>query len=540
MSKVTNGRETTKREPDIGKAYLTPIPANNMIRARLHALLIDSGLDGFDFESHVLLSIILYGGKVTRTMVADDLNVSYHRVNQALENLQKNGLIRENSIHRPITYSLNFELQEFFKKLADKSIFYKLGPPEVGRDLLVRIHNNCLSNISQDLFDTEQEEVINLTVFLEYWDGLSKIANNLKYLFHLVHFALTLLRLDKNHTIILASLINSGGKISKQHLFNKISKTQSDKITQIDPIKLNHDLRVLGYVNEELKSTSKLIRDFYRDNVIEINFTSFSRFHSLLEEGNLHKFCRTATSGKRISKKSEIGEKQAKSVQVYTELILTLQEIANTLYQPTNEFYKRYNKELEILIHAKEFVRFIDPKIVNSDIHSLQGIIQRLEYDIHYGNELLVTFFGMINPDTFQAFLSNTLSTILRSPNNDLSLKFLVEVSFKELFLKTIKINLLKPSFLDSSINARGISPEDEVTFIPFNTPLTQDLENSLIFSYPGESSRLKVSDELSKDSPASFTTFDSIVEQEKRIFNEILSQYSTKTKKIEFLLRND
>jgi hypothetical protein len=528
MSKVTNGRKTAEKKVDIGKAYLTPIPANNMIRARLHALLIDSGLDDFDFESHVLLSIILYGGKVTRTIIAEDLNVSYHRVNQALENLQKLELIRENSIHRPITYRLNFELQEFFKKLADKSIFIKLGPPEVGRDLLSRIHNYCLSIMSQDLLNIEQEEVINLTIFLEYWDGLRKITDKMNYLFHLVYFALSLLRMDKNHAIILASLIGSRGKISKKFLFNKISEIQTDRTTQIEPSKLNHDLRILGYVNEELKSTSDLIRGFHTNYGIEISFSSFSTFHSLLEEG-LHNFCRTATSGKRISKKHKRGEKKEKSVQAYTELIMTLQEIANNLYQPTNEFYRRYSKELEILIHAKEFVRFIDPRIVNSD-----------EYDICYGIELLVTYFGMINLDTFQIFLSNTLFTILRSPNKDLSLKFLVEASFKDLFLDTIKTNLSKPSFSDSSTMSRGILPEDEVIFIPFNTPLTQDLENSLIFSYPGENSRLKISDELSKNNPASFTTFDSIVEQDKRIFQKILSQHATKSQKIEYMLRND
>jgi len=540
MSKATNGRETTKKKTDIGKAYLTPIPANNMIRARLHALLIDSGLENFDFESHVLLSIILYGGKVTRTIIAEDLNVSYHRVNQALENLQKLELIRENSIHRPITYSINFELQEFFKKLANKSIFNTLGAPEVGRDLLSRIHNYCLSIISQDLLDVEQEEVINLTVFLEYWDGLGKIVAKMNYLFHLVYFSLSLLRMDKDRAIILASLIDSGGKISKKYLFDKISKVQTDRSNQIELGKLNHDLRILDYENEELKSISDLIKNFYTGNEIEISFSSFSRFHSLIEEGQLHNFCRSATSGRRISKKLQQGAKKEKSVQVYTELIMTLQEIADNLYQPTNEFYKRYSKELEILIHAKEFVKFIDPKIVSSDIHSIQGVMQRLEYDISHGMELLVTYFGMINLETFQNFLSNTLSTILQSPNKDLSLKFLVEVSLKDLFLDIMKTNLSQLSLTDPSVSARGILPEDEVTFIPFNTPLTQDLENSIIFSYPGETSRLKISYELSKDNPASFTTFDSIVEQDKRIFNEILNQHVTKSQKIEDLLKQD
>ena len=536
MSKVTNGREATEKKVDIGKAYLTPIPANNMVRARLHALLTDSGLDGFDFESHVLLSIILYGGKVTRTIIAEDLKVSYHRVNNALENLQKLGLIRENSIHRPITYSLNFELQEFFKKLATKSIIINLGPPEVGYDLLSRIHNYCLSIISQGLLDIEQEELISLTVFLEYWEGLRKINTNMNYLFHLVYSAFSLLRMEKNKAFILASLIDSEGKISKQYLFKKISEIQTDQSTQIVPSKLNHDLRVLGYLNEELQSTSDLIRDFYSNHGSK-SF-SFSRFHSLLEEG-LHNFCRTVTSGKRISKKQYRGEKKEKSVQVYTELIMTLQEIADDLYRPTDDFYKHYRKELEILIHAKEFVRFIDPRIVNSEIHSIQGVIQRLEYDINYGIELLVTFFGMINLDTFQILLSNTFSTILRSPRKDLSIKFLVEESFKDLFLDTIKTNLSKLSLSESSTISRGILPEDEVIFIPFNTPLTQDLENSLIFSYHGEKSRLKISDELSKNSPASFTTFDTIVEQDKRFFLEILNQYVTKSHRIEYLLRN-
>ncbi|MFX0085516.1 MAG: hypothetical protein ACFFAU_07570 [Candidatus Hodarchaeota archaeon] len=478
------------------KAYLEPIPANSFLWVRLLRLFTQAGLP--DLEAQILLSIILHGGKMKTTSLARDLNITIPRLLSGLPTLESLGLTLI-SHHRPKTIILTIPLSDIIKRLAHQKLGFQIrGSPQDAYDLLNRIHKKCVN---------ELEGSNHFEALINYFQNLKSLKNSIKSLFHLTDFAFTSLFLQSNESFILASLINEGGYVAKRNFFKeKIKPIKAEEI-QIDPSIIKGDLTYLGYSDIEQTKITSQIKLLFEQGRDRITISGEKDFNIILN--GLSSFCNTIFSGS--TKEHESGKERHSKATVSLVLIKSLDEIANSLYNPVNNFYSVHKEDIQHLENAMKYVKFIDPEIFQSTLNSYDSFIKRLDRELDYVKYVRINLID----DRYLEFI---LSRIFDSENKRFRLEFIVNEELKDKF-----INLINKE-LQSKFMTRGILPDDSVVFLPVFEILDG---NIIIMTYKVENSSITFFDEISKNRPATFTTLTSDVESDLSQFQEIFQKHN-------------
>jgi hypothetical protein len=476
-------------------AYLEPIPTNSFLRIRLLRLFTQAGLP--DLEAQILLSIILHGGKMKTTSLARDLNITIHRLLSGLPTLETLGLTLI-SHHRPKTIMLTIPLSDIIQKLAHQKLgFHIRGTPQDAYEILNRIHKKCVIILKEnDDFNT----------LINYFQNLSALRNHMNSLFQLTDFAFSSLFLQSNESFILASLINEGGYVAKRQFFKEKIKPFKIEDIKINPSMIKKDLNYLGYSNVEQTKIVSQVKLFFEEGRGRTSISGEKDFNMILN--GLSQFCQTIFSGS--TREHESGEEGRPKATVSLALVKSLDEIADSLYNPVNEFYSIHKEDIQHLEYAMKYVKFIDPEIFQSTLNSYDSFIKRLDRELKYVKHVRINMFH-------DKYLELILSRFVDSENKRFSLEFIVNEELKDKF-----INLIEKE-LQSEFTARGILPDDSVVFLPVFEILDG---NVIIMTYDAENSSITYFEEISKNRPATFTTLTDDVESDLTQFQEIFQKH--------------
>lgn len=489
-------------EEELASLYLEPIPAKSFIRQRLVKLFIQAGLASL--EAQVLLSLILHGGKMKTLSLVNDLNITLPRLLSALPTLEELGLTIV-SHHRPKSIILAIPLAEVIQRLASQTLgSHSSCSPEEARLLLTRLDQLCIG---------DQESENNPLALLNYFNDIQILPEKVTNLFFLLDFALSSLFLSRNASFVLAMLIANGGCVLKRDFFKEIIKPFSFDQVHIDTKTLKSDLQTLNYSTSDQKQLSKRFQSFYGKNSEKITLSGEQDFNILLEE--LKNFCQLVFSG-YIGKHRTQKKGKSRST-VLLVLVQTLTEIADTLFHSIGDFYSVYRTDIQHLQLAMKYVKFIDPDIFQITLNHYDSFIKKLERELFYAEQVRISYMN-------NNYLNFTLERIIDCKNTNFSLDIIINEQIKDNFVDEVQRLLI------TSVEARGINSEDNVTFV---SPFEMLDGNILILTYKAETSSFTYFLEISPSRPVTFTTLPSDVENNLKAFKFITEKQKQNSLKI-------
>jgi len=495
-----------KRDSFVGEAdYIELIAPDSLLRYQMHKLFIDSGLE--DFEAQILLSIVLHGGQMKPSTLADDLGCNSTRLElpDGLPSLIKSDLI-VTSHHRPKTLILAIGINDLLERLSNRSLKpTRLLTPEKARELLQRIEKFYLRLTGKDN-STMGDIKDNPLLLKDYYDELALIIEKLPSLFFLLDAAFSSLKLERNKSIILSQLMVSGGKTDKREFYkDKIKDFDLDSL-YLDKQRINDDLERLGYQDSQVNNILEALDWFYRQKVSKLQLSSESYFNLILS--SLSDFCHLSSMGKKGKKQKEIK----------LALIHSISQIAEKLYLELKNYSIKQEETLFNLKMAYNNVKLIDTEIFLSSIADPSSTKRRINKDIQYAVKVLISCSHIY-------FLDDIFQEVFDSGNKEFSLHVIAPEEQKDFFIDSIS------RFITKVHDRRGILPYDMVTFIPSeNIPQDVLVDNTILLFYKVGASKIIIHEEITKVSPVEINTIADEVFHAFETFIAIIDKYSNYT----------
>ncbi|MFW9903197.1 MAG: hypothetical protein ACFFFH_02610 [Candidatus Thorarchaeota archaeon] len=504
MSNSDNNQK--KHDSFVGEAdYIELIEPDSLLRYQMHKLFIDSGLE--DFEAQILLSMVLHGGQMKSSTLADDISCNITRLElpDGLPSLTKSDLI-VTSHHRPKTLILAMGIDDLLERLLSRSLKPNgLLTPEKALELLQRIEKFSLRVTGKDnsMIGYIKD---NPLLLKDYYDDLALTINKLPSLFFFLDIAFFSLKLERNKCIILSQLIGSGGKIDKREFYKHKIKDFDLELLILDKKRISDDLKRLDYQDSQVNDILKKIDWFYSQKVSKLQFSTEHYFNLILS--SLSDFCHLTSMGKKRKKQKEIK----------LALIHSISQIAENLYQDLKNYPIVHEEILFNLKMAYNNVKLIDTEIFLSSIADISSTKRRLNKDIQYAVKVLISC-------SHTYFLDDLFQGIFDSRNKEFSLHVLVSKDQKDFFYDSIN------RFSTRVHNRRGILPRDMVTFIPFEE-IPQDvlIDNTILLFYKVGASKIIIHEEITKENPVEINTIADVVLHAFETFIAITEKYSDST----------
>ncbi|MHA2296788.1 MAG: hypothetical protein ACXAEU_13010 [Candidatus Hodarchaeales archaeon] len=498
-----SGNNQKKRDSSaIESDYIELIEADSLLRYQMHKLFIDSGLD--DFEAQILLSIVLHGGQMKSSTLADDLGCNSSRLElpDGLPSLIQSDLI-VTSHHRPKTLILAMEIEDLLERLSIRSLRpNRLLTPEEARELLQLIDKFHLRVNGKDNA-TMEDMKDNPLLLKDYYDELALTIQKLPSLFFLLDVAFFSLKLERNKSIILSQLVVSGGKTDKRAFYRDKIKNFDLESLYLDKKRINDDLRRLGYQDDQANNMQEKLAWFYRQKVSKLQLSTEHYFNLILS--SLSYFCHFTSMGKKSKKQKE----------VKLALIHSITQIAEKLYQEVENYPIKQGETLFNLKMAYSNVKLIDTEIFLSTIADPSSTKRRINKDIQHAVKVLISC-------SHTHFIDDIYQGVFDSDNKQFSLHILAPEEQKDFFYDSIS------RFSTRVQNRRGILPRDMVTFIP-SKRIPQDvlIDNTILLFYKVGASMIVIHEEITKENPVEINTIADDVSHASETFNAIIEKYS-------------
>jgi hypothetical protein len=501
-----SGNNQKKRDSFAGESdYIELIESDSLLRYQMHKLFIDSGLE--DFEAQILLSIVLHGGQMKPSTLADDLGCNSPRLElpDGLPSLIKLGLI-VTSHHRPKTLILAMGIDNLLERLSTRSLKPNgFLTPEEARELLQRIEKCYLRETGKR--NTMMGNMKDNPLLLkDYYNELALTIKKLPSIFFLLDVAFFSLKLERNKSIILSQLVVSGGKTDKREFYKEKIKDFDLDLLYIDKKRINDDLRRLGYQDSQINIIQEKLGLFYRRKMSKLQLSTEPYFNLILS--SLSDFCHLTSMGKKSKKQKEIK----------LALIHSISQIAEKLYQELESYPIKHKEALFNLKMAYNNVKLIDTEIFLSSIADPSSTKRRINKDIQYAVKVLISC-------SHAYFLDDIFQGIFDSENKEFLLHILASEEQRDFFYDSIN------RFSTRVHNRRGILPRDMVTFIPLEK-IPQDvlIDNTVLLFYKVGASKIVIHEEITKENPVEISTIVDEVSHAFEMFSEIIEKYSEYT----------
>ena len=485
--------------------YIELIAPDSLLRYQMHKMFVDSGLE--DFEAQILLSIVLHGGQMKPSTLADDISCNSTRLElpDGLPSLRKSDLI-VTSHHRPKTLILAIGIDDLVERLSIRSLKpTRLLKPEKAHELLQSIDNFHLRITGKDN-STIGDIKDNPLLLKDYYDELALTIEKLPSVFLLLDIAFSSLKLERNKSIILSQLIVYGGKTDKREFYkDKIKDFDLDSL-YIDKQRTSDDLERLGYQDNQVNNILEALDWFYERKVSKLQLSSESYFNLILS--SLNDFCHL----------SSMGRKRKKQKEVKLALIHSISQIAEKLYQELKDYSIMHEETLFNLKMAYNNVKLIDTEIFLSSIADPSSTKRRINRDIQYAVKVLISC-------SHTYFLDDIFQEVFDSENKEFSLHILAAEEQKDFVYDSIS------RFSTRVHNRRGILPHDMVTFIPSES-IPQDvlIDNTILLFYKVGASKIIIHEEISKENPVEINTIVDEVSYASATFFAIIDKHSSYT----------
>ncbi len=488
--------------------FLEPIPIDSFIRHKLLRLFIKSGMD--DFQSQILLSIVLHGGQIKPKTLAKDIDCNPSRLElpdgfPSLLNLE----LITMSHTRPKTAILAIGIDELLERLVTKTLISNnFIKPKDAIDILLKLDKYEVigESNSSDKFD-------DFSYVLNYFNQIQRLSTKLPSLLSLLFFTLSSLWMNSSEAIVLAKLITLGGKISKKEFFETHMQNITLENLQENSRQIKETLEVLGYPIDQMEDLILKFNNFYSNNVITFKFSSEQQLNMILNY--LQEFCQSTSMGEKA------GKRKFRNL----TLIRSISQIADSLNQSIINFQMESKLEIQILKLAYSNVKLIDGDIFLSTISDPSSTRKRIETDIKY-----VTTINLLILHTY--FVEDLFLKIFDSDNINFKLNIIASLEEKESF-----INLLQKHELGIQ-NKRGILEGDTITFVP-SDEIPQDvlIGNTVILLYKISSSIIIIHEEITKENPTEINTISDDVQLAYKSFNKIMKKNVKETEFIRILV---
>lgn len=494
MSKSGEKKQKVEKDHDSAN-FLEPIPCDSFIRHQLLKLFADAGLE--DFQSQILLSIVLHGGQIKPITLAKDIRCSPMRLElpDGFPSLINLNLIAM-SHNRPKTAMLAIKIEELIECLSMRTIRSNyLIHPKNAREMLIKLDQFSLIPHSLSLGKSKT----NAFAFLrDYYTYLQLLTEKLPSLSFMILCTLLSLGMKQKEAIILTQLIICGGKISKRDFF--LDHIKNIGITNLlgNSKLLEDDFKMLGYTGENLITKVREFNAFATQKIGPFQFSNEQQFNTTLN--CLQSFCQTTSMGK----------KEGKRKLKYLTLTKTISQLADSLYQSFKDFKEQHETEFQILQKAYSNVKLVDREIFLSSIADPSSTRKRLETDLKYAEGIYLVFIHSY-------FVEDIFLKIFASDKVDSKLDLIVAEEQKDVFIDILKLHKRGIQ------GKRGISETDTVTFTP-SMSIPQDVlvGNTIILFYKVGSSMIIIQEEITKENPTEINTIPNDVELASRQFNKI------------------
>ena len=503
MSLLPKSSEKIKKIKSSVK-FLEPLPIDSFIRHKLLNLFIKNGMD--DFQSQILLSIVIHGGQIKPKTLAEDLDCNPARL-ELPDGFP--GLIHLNLITmshtRPKTAILAIGIDELLTRLANRSLLSnKLLQPKDALDILLKLDKYDFTNSSTNSIESDDFAYV-----LNYYNKLQKLSKRLPSLLSLLFFILSSLWMNSSEAIVLTKLITSGGKISKKDFFDNHLRDLTTDILYDNSKLIKDDLKTLKYSNNQIQDLIRISDAFYTQNLNNFKFSSEQQLNQTLH--CLQEYCQSTSMGEKAGKRKFRNLTLIKSIsQIVESLNRSLKD-----YQMKNEF------ETQILKLAYSNVKLIDGDIFLSTIADPSSTRKRIDTDIKY-----VTTVNLVLLHPY--FVEDLFLKIFDSDNYNFDLNIIASLEAKELFIDMLKKHKLGIQ------GKRGILKDDTITFVR-SDEIPQDIliGNTVILLYEIGSSLIIIHEEITKENPTEINTISNDVELVYKSFNEIKNSNKRETKSI-------
>jgi hypothetical protein len=488
--------------------FLEPIPIGSFVRHKLLRLFIKSGMD--DFQSQILLSIILHGGQIKPKTLAKDIDCNPSRLElpDGFPSLVNLDLIIT-SHTRPKTAILAIAIDELLERLATRTLIpNNYIKTKDAIDILLKLdkYEFIDESSSSGKFD-------DFLYILNYFNHLKKLSTKLPALLSLLFFILSSLWMNPSEAIVLTKLIIMGGKMSKKEFFETHMQNISLENLQENSRQIKETLEILGYPLGQVEDLILKINAFYSNNITAFKFSSEQQLNMTLN--NLQEFCQSTSMGEKA------GKRKFRNL----TLIKSISQIADSLNLSNINFQKQIRLDLQILKLAYSNVRLVDGDIYLSTISDPSSTRKRIETDVKY-----VTTINLSILHTY--FVEDLFLKIFDSDNINFKLNIIASLEAKELF-----INMLLKHKLGIQ-NKRGILEGDTITFVPPDE-IPQDvlIGNTIILLYKNNSSMIIIHEEITKENPTEINAISGDVQFAYKSFNEIMKKYIKDTESIKHLV---
>jgi hypothetical protein len=477
--------------------FLEPIHIDSFVRHKLLRLFIKSGMD--DFQSQILLSIILHGGQIKPKTLAKDIDCNPSRLElpDGFPSLLKMDLITM-SHTRPKTAILAIGIDELLDRLATRTLVSdNLLKTKDAIDILFKLDEYDFKDESNSSGEFDE-----FLYVLNYYNHLERLSTKLPSLLSLLFFVLSSLWMNPSEAIVLTKLITSGGKISKKEFFETHIQNISLENLQENSRHIKETLDVLGYNIGQVEDLNLKFVAFYSNNNKPFKFSGEQQLNMTLN--NLQEFCQSTSMGEKAGKRK------------FRNLTLnkSISQIADSLNRSFTNFQKQIKLDLQILKLAYSNVKLIDRDIYLSTISDPSSTRKRIETDIKY-----VTIISLSILHTY--LVEDLFLKIFDSDNINFKLNIIASLEEKEVF-----INLLQKHKLGIQ-GKRGILESDTITFVPPDE-IPQDvlIGNTIILLYKNNSSMIIIHEEITKENPTEINTISNDVKFAYKSFNKIIRQY--------------
>ncbi|MFW9855183.1 MAG: hypothetical protein ACFFFG_08975 [Candidatus Thorarchaeota archaeon] len=494
MSNSGEKIEKVKKDHDTAN-YLEPIPSDSFIRHQLLTLFADVGLE--DFQSQILLSIVLHGGQIKPITLAKDIGCSPARLElpDGFPSLINLNLIAM-SHTRPKTVVLAIGIEELIERLSMRTIKpNNLFHPKEARELLIKLDHFTQISYSQNSNRNKTDEFVFL---LEYYSHLQLLKNKFSSLPSMILYTLLSLGMSLKEAIIITKLIACGGKVSKRDFFLEHIKNIDITASFGNSRHLEDDFKLLGYTGEILEMMIRNCNAFFSQKIDQSQLSSEQQFNMTLN--CLQNFCQTTSMGKKK------GKRKLK----YLTLVKTLSQLSDFLYQSFEDFKRRHEIEFQTLQMAYSNVKLVDRDIFLSSIADPSSTRKRLETDLKYAEKIYLVLIHSY-------FVEDIFLKIFASDKVDSGLHLIVAEEQKELFIDMLK------KHREGIHGKRGMSAADTVTFTP-SVAIPQDVlvGNTIVLFYKVGSSMIIIQEEITKENPTEINTIPNDVELASKRFNKI------------------
>jgi hypothetical protein len=491
-----------RKEPDRSK-FLEPLPVDSFIRHQILKLFINAGLD--DFQSQILLSIVLHGGQIKPITLAKDIHCNPARLElpDGFPSLLGLNLIVM-SHTRPKTVILAIGIDELIERLSTRTLVTNnhLSPKEA-RELIFKLDQFRLS------LSKSSDKPDDFTNSLDYFTKLQELAGKIPSLHSLLNFSLLSLWMPQTDTFVLTKLIGCGGIISKRQFFlDQIKNNDLNSLTNSTSV-LESDLRKIGYNDKQAQRIANRIDSYLKQAEVHFKISNEQQFNITLNA--LQNYCQSTSMGKKE------GTRKFKNL----TLIKTLSQVAEIRYQTIVDFKKAMELELQTLKLAYSNVKLINGDIFLSSIADPSSTRKRLETDLKYAKDIYLVL-------NHSFFIEDLFLKIFGSENLNSKLNLIIAEEQKELVLGMLS------SYKSGLEGKRGILVDDTITFTPSdNIPQDVLIGNILILFYQAGSSMIIIHEEITKRNPTEINTIPHDVDLAFNSFNNLKKDNPENTKSI-------